>query len=299
MSTTTQTKCAVMFSDVAGSTQLYEQLGDAEAKRVVGDCLAQLADVTRKQGGTVIKTIGDELMCRFPTADAAVAAARSMQEIVQSSPDHEQLHASIRTGLHYGSVIEDEGDVFGDAVNLAARMASVARGGQIITTQTTVAELSPTLAAATRPFDIAKVKGKRAEIAMYEVMWDSDEEVTRMATKLMSRGQVGESNLTLRFADTTYTIDAAVGSLSFGRDAQCDVVIDTDLASRRHAHCVFRRGKYVLVDTSTNGTYVQIAGKEDVYLRREELILHSDGVFCLGQKVSEADPALWVRFSCD
>jgi class 3 adenylate cyclase len=299
MNTTTQTKCAVMFSDVAGSTQLYEQLGDAEAKRVVGDCLAQLAEVTSKQGGTVIKTIGDELMCRFPTADAAVAAARIMQEIVQSAPESERLRASIRTGLHYGSVIEDEGDVFGDAVNLAARMASVARGGQIITTDTTVAELSPALASVTRPFDVTKVKGKRAEIAIYEVLWDSDEEVTRMATKLMSRGQVQDGNLTVTFADTVHTIQADTGSLSFGRDGQCDVVIDTDLASRRHAHCVVRRGKFVLVDTSTNGTYVQIAGKEDVYLRREELILHSDGIFCLGQKVTEADPSLWVRFSCE
>ena len=130
-------------------------------------------------------------------------------------------------------------------------------------------------------------------------MWDSDEEVTRMATKLMSRGQASDGSLKVTFADTTRTIDASVGSLSFGRDAHCDIVIDTDLASRRHAHCVFRRGKYVLIDTSTNGTYVQIAGQEDVYLRREELILHSEGVFCLGQKVSEAEPALWVRFSCD
>jgi len=288
-----------MFSDVAGSTQLYEQLGDVEAKRMVGDCLAQLAEVTSDQGGTVIKTIGDELMCRFPTADAAVTAARIMQEIVQSAPDTEKLRIGIRTGLHYGSVIEDGGDVFGDAVNLAARMASVARGGQIITTETTVAELSPTLASATRPFDVAKVKGKSAEIAIYEVLWDSDEEVTRMATKLMSRGQVRESNLRVTFAHTIHTIEGDAGSLSFGRDAQCDVVIDTDLASRRHAHCVFRRGKYVLVDTSTNGTYVQIAGKEDVYLRREELILHSHGVFCLGQKVTEADPSLLVRFSCE
>ncbi len=287
-----------MFSDVAGSTQLYEQLGDAEAKRVVSTCLAQLADVTQKQGGTVIKTIGDELMCRFPTADAAVSAARVMQEIVQSSSTGQQSRPSIRTGLHYGAVIEDEGDVFGDAVNLAARMASVARGGQIITTQTTVAELSPQLASATRPFDIAKVKGKRDEIAIYEVLWDSDEEVTRMATKLMARGQVKDGSLTVRFADASHAIDAGEGSLSFGRDAHCDVVIDTDLASRRHAHCVFRRGKYVLVDTSTNGTYVRIGDKEDVYLRREEFILHGDGVFCLGQKVTDADPSTWVHFSC-
>ena len=298
MQTTTQTKCAVMFSDVAGSTQLYEQLGDVQAKRLVGDCLARLAEVTSQQGGTVIKTIGDELMCRFPTADAAVTAARIMQEIVQNAPENAQLRASIRTGLHYGSVIEDEGDVFGDAVNLAARMAAVARSGQIITTDTTVAELSPLLASVTRPFDIAKVKGKRAEVAIYEVLWDSDEEVTRMATKLMSRGQAKEGNLTVTFANTTHTVGSDVGSLAFGRDAQCDVIIDTDLASRRHAHCVFRRGKFVLVDTSTNGTYVQIAGQEDVYLRREELILHNEGVFCLGQKVTQADPSLWVHFSC-
>lgn len=297
MSRPSQINCAVMFTDIAGSTQLYEQLGDGQARQLVGSCLAELAKITCEMDGVVVKTIGDELMCRFDNGDAAVGAARRMQEAVRLLRTA-QARLAIRTGLHVGDVIEDQGDLFGDAVNLAARMASVARAGQIITTADTVAELSEPLAQATRPFDIAKVKGKREEIAIYEVLWESDEKVTRLATRLMSRGTSERGTLEVEFDQQTHTLHPGDDAIWFGRDAQCDVVVDTDLASRRHAHCEHRRGKYVLVDSSTNGTFVHIAGSEDVYLRHEELVLHGEGAFSLGQRVTDADPRLRIRFRC-
>ena len=121
MSTTTQTKCAVLFADVAGSTQLYETLGDEAARLLVGNCLQSLSRVTERHGGRVVKTIGDELMCRFPSADAAVTAARVMQEMTRKMSSAGGVTPSIRAGLHYGSMIEEDGDLFGDAVNLAAK----------------------------------------------------------------------------------------------------------------------------------------------------------------------------------
>ena len=71
---------AILFADVVGSTQLYEQLGDVKARQMVGRCLDIMREATEANRGTVIKTMGDEVMSTFPTADDAMNAAKRMQE---------------------------------------------------------------------------------------------------------------------------------------------------------------------------------------------------------------------------
>lgn len=69
------TNLTILFADISGSTRLYEVLGDGPARAKVASCLQMLADVTERHNGTVIKTIGDEIMCTFPNAEVSVAAA--------------------------------------------------------------------------------------------------------------------------------------------------------------------------------------------------------------------------------
>ena len=71
---------AILFADVASSTQLYEDLGDIRANKIVGSCLHAMAEAATQHGGAVVKTIGDEAMCSFPTAQQAALAAISMQD---------------------------------------------------------------------------------------------------------------------------------------------------------------------------------------------------------------------------
>ena len=66
---------AILFADVVGSTQLYEQLGDLKARDMVGRCLEIMKEATEQHAGTVIKTMGDEVMSTFPGADDAMNAA--------------------------------------------------------------------------------------------------------------------------------------------------------------------------------------------------------------------------------
>ena len=140
---------AIVFADISGSTRLYETLGDAVARELVSQCLDLMTEQIAKSGGTVIKTIGDEIMCTFPTAERATESSMGMQEaITEDLPDmnpNMPSTMSLRIGLHFGSAILEAGDVFGDAVNVAARMVGLAKGGQIITTQHTAKELPPTL----------------------------------------------------------------------------------------------------------------------------------------------------------
>ena len=292
-----KTSCAIMFADVSGSTRLYERMGDDVAKSLIDRCLGHLQVVIETHNGTVIKKIGDELMCRFESAEAAIASARVSQTEIKNLQALEKSPLSLRAGVHFGEVIEDEGDIFGDAVNVAARMAGIAKGGQIITTADTVAGLSPGLASEVRQVDITRVKGKQEKLAVYEVLWEQSAEVTRVATELLSRSIEKPTKLRLTVGDKVRELDSEAESISIGRDEACDLVVNTALASRRHAVCELRRGKFVIVDQGTNGTYVSMAGGE-VYLRREELVLRGEGSISLGKPTAETDPLELIKFEC-
>jgi len=291
---------AILFADVSGSTRLFEILGDSTARVKVSECLDTLAGVTKEHHGTVIKTIGDEIMCTFPTADDAATAACEMHEAliedITEGTGGEQTTISIRVGLHYGPAILEGGDVFGDAVNVAARMAAQAKGNQIITSQSTVELLSPMLRASTRFVDRAPIKGKKEEIDIYELIWQ-EEDVTRMATGLMVE-ESRPARLKVVYDASEVILDKQKSSLVMGRSQTCDLPVNEKLASRQHVRIELRRDKFFIIDQSTNGTHVLIENTDEAFLRREEMPLHGSGQISLGKGFSEG-PSEVVRFFHD
>jgi class 3 adenylate cyclase len=284
---------AILFADVSGSTKLYEKLGDAEARATIERCLGEVSQVTREFGGNIVKTIGDEIMATFPTADHAARAARDIQNRVTALPTRLGTPVLMHVGFHYGAVIEDAGDVFGDSVNVAARMTELAKGGQIITTAETVAQLSVPLRTATRDLDSLTVKGKQKDIGIFELLWQESDELTALSPRLVARPQrlvVTHGTREIELGDATMT-------LSLGRDAQNDVVVADRSASRMHARIERRRDKFVLIDHSSNGTYVTVDGENEVMLRREEWTLRGTGHCSFGHPHKD-DPAEVLRFRC-
>jgi adenylate cyclase len=286
--------CAVLFVDISGSTRLYETLGDHEALERVGRALAMLSRVCADCGGRVIKTAGDGAMCMFETADAALRASRLMQEKTAEQLEPGAQGLGIHIGCHFGPVLENAGDLFGDTVNLAARVAGLAKVGQIITTEDTVARLSPALAERARELDGVPVKGKRKAVTIFEFLWQDTDELTAMSTRIDQRRA---ASLALGYEGRSWRFEGP-GELTFGRDATCDVVVGDRKASRLHARVERRRDKFVLIDHSSNGTWVQIAGEaEVVVLRREELMLRGSGQIGIGHSPTDGDGTP-VTFSC-
>ena len=289
---------AIVFADISGRTRLYEALGDQVARQLVSDCLGLMAEQVSRYGGVVIKTIGDEIMCTFPSANQAVEAAMGMQEGVlcdlpmrnPNTPDS----LTIRVGVHFGPAILEGGDVCGDAVNVAARMAGLAKAGQIITTAESVEELPPILRSGTRHLDRIAVKGKAEDIDIFEVIWQS-EDVTRMATGLL-KGEVKSARLSLRYQSSAAQLLQDSVPFVLGRGKKADMVVNDSMASREHARIECRRGKFVLTDMSTNGTYVRTPDGLS-YLRREDIVLSGQGQIALGRDLREASEI--VDFNCE
>lgn len=286
------TELAVLFADVVGSTRLYEAFGDDLAKQMIDDCLAALRGVVQQYGGRVIKTIGDEIMCVLPSADSGCLAATDMQHKIMALPKVSNVQRSVRIGWHFGPVIEENNDVFGDTVNLAARMAGLAKGMQIITTSATVACLSPMLQLSTRSIAALAVKGKGDEVAVSEVIWQGGEELTMSTSSIAFAAKT----VTLQLQHGSQTIELDHDSIVLGRDPQCNLVISDRNASRQHARIERRRDKFFLVDQSTNGTFVAFANEPELVLRREELMLRGSGRIGFGHSLDQ-DGTEAVAFS--
>ncbi|MFT4634047.1 MAG: adenylate cyclase [Candidatus Pseudothioglobus sp.] len=290
---------AVMFADVTGSTKLYEAMGDETANRIIGKVLDVMAKITEMYQGFVIKTIGDEIMCRFGSANDCVRAAKEIQEEIATGVQGEIVSIQIKVGLHFGpAILMEDGDVFGDAVNVAARMAGIAKGDQIITTADTIKLLDPDLQDMSRQFDRTIVKGKEEEIIVYQVVWEASDDVTRIeVTDTPDRDRVKYLELTMGERPTRI---ASTDNRTFviGRGVQSDLLCQTRLASRSHATIEYRRGKFLLTDQSSNGTYIKTDDGEDVFLRRQELMLWGSGTIGLGEEVSLHDAGDLIRYVC-
>lgn len=288
---------SIMFADIAGSTKLYETIGDAKAREVTSKCIDLLSAITVSNRGRVIKTIGDEVMCTFPSADSAASASVQMQEDVEAQAMSLGLELHIRVGFHFGKVILEGGDVFGDAVNLAARMAAQAKGDQIITTGETLQQMSSHLRANSRVLITTTVKGKSKPIQICELTWGEEEELTIMTN--MSPADLPppvDSTLQVSFNGKEVEVSEKQTTVSMGRGKANTFVVPDNMSSRNHAKIEFRRGKIFLIDASTNGTYVSNTQGEQIFVHRDEHILEGDGVIGLGRKVEPSDP-LAVHFS--
>ena len=286
----------VLFVDICGSTQLYDTLGDAIAAKNIANCLRALGERVEEGGGRVIQRVGDELMCLFETGEAALNSARIMQEWVTRQEALGQSTIAVRVGCHFGPVIiENSEDLFGDSVNVAARVAAMAKAGQVLTTEDTVATLSGPLRDSIRVLGRFAIRGKREDLTLYELLWQEGD-----YTFLGTQSDAGPRSTRMILKHAGREIQLGGGertSLIVGRDAACDIVITDSKASRRHARIETRRDRFVLIDQSANGTYVRI-GNEEFPLLREELILYAQGQISFGRRSAAPDQNL-VEFVCE
>jgi class 3 adenylate cyclase len=281
----TDIEVAILFADVVGSTQLYEKFGDEQASTTVALCLDIMKDATYQYNGTVIKTIGDEVMSTFETVDDAMGAAVMMQtRITVESNKEGGIPVSIRIGCHYGPVVQEQNDIFGSAVHTANRMTSQAKAGQIVLSGFTVEQMSEELRQQARQIDVATVRGRIDEVALYELVWQPDE-ATSMLPTIAWESQAARkgSKLLLNFRDTTVEVNEQHKSINMGRADDNELVVKGNLISRIHAKIEMRRGKFILIDQSTNGTFVQNVLGNEKFVRRDSTEIGSEGTIGLGR----------------
>jgi len=298
MNTEKRSVQAIMFADIAGSAALYEKIGDKQASQLITACMKSMAGISSNFYGNVIKTIGDEVMCSFMDTDQALMAAKKIIEKIPSKFRDYEL--SVHIGLGYGKVTDVSNDIYGDSINLTARIVSLAKAGEILASESFFQNLHAEHQRDFVLFDKRHVKGKKEVLKLYKLYKSST--ATFDQTVFMSVDQTffdKHYQLVLRFGNDEITVNQFNDRISLGRNDDCDICIDSPLVSRIHAYIEYRSEKFLLVDQSTNGTRVQVEDNTPVRIRREQFTLMNRGLISLGQDFKKAISEHLIRFELE
>lgn len=274
----------VLFAAVIGAADLYAKAGDKAAHEAMERCQFRLGQAAASCGGRLAKATAEKVMVLAATPDAAADAASAMHLAMDKLPKTAGVKLSVGIGFHYGPVIQKADEVFGDTVNLAAKLCEQAGSGQIILTEWTAKLLSPLYRAWMRKLDYAQIKGRSDEVGLCELVWRADDNATAFA-RIHPEAEKTEPPAILRLKYRGMRMERRRDKevLTIGRDPSCDLVVKDEEASRHHCTIERRKDKFVITDVSTNGTYVTIDGDKEVLLEREELTLRKRGWICFGE----------------
>ncbi|MFZ2971889.1 MAG: adenylate/guanylate cyclase domain-containing protein [Ferribacterium limneticum] len=281
----TQRKLIVMFADVSGSTALFERLGDKEAMHAVERCLKRMKRSIDGYKGKTIQVVGDELLGAFETAEDACQAAIDMQQRIADLPPVSGLKLTIRIGLHCGEVLDDGKKLTGSAVSTAARIAGIARRDQILCSSLLVEALAePSFISANPVPELGSVPEDGEALALFQINWPNYQGATANSahSAFGPSSAVPVDRLCVRHRGKAFLLDDKTPVLTIGRDLGCKLIIDDRKASRQHARVERRGDGFYLVDTSTNGCFVTLSGRQEVMVRRHEIQLESRGQISFG-----------------
>lgn len=286
--TETRSECAILLVDITGSTTLYETVGDDEAARRIGRCIDWMCSVVETNGGAFIAAKGDDVLATFESGDAALSAMRTILAELPVGG------LSVHAGLHHGGVISMRGDIFGDAVNLTARLASMANPREVLISREFAAQLSPWKAAALRPLDPLTFKGKSAPVEVLSL---------NEGTHVIAPGTHPAQALPFASAQVSVTLDVEGqrilveegGTISLGRAEDNAVVMLRPWISRHHATMTVRNGRVQFTDRSTYGSFLVLGDTHELVVRRESVVLIGSGRMSLGMSLANPD-ALAAEF---
>lgn len=294
----------IFFADIAGSTKLYETLGDVVAHECIVESLRSISDKVKSTNGVVVEIIGDEVMAYFQAVDDAVDCACQIQQHFSSTTSSHGHQMFVRIGFYRGDVQLDKGHPYGDTVNTASRMASLAQGGQIITTRESVSSACNEYQGICRPFSEMMVKGKSEALDVVEVVWNEDDATSIFIPTKVPERRPSSGTLTLKYSNKTLKITDRSTPFVVGRGEHCNLVFPIDTASRSHLRIEVRLGEFVVIDHSTNGTYITTPpGKRahdglDMRIHHREWTMVGNGKISLGKPVLSAGQNV-IEFQLD
>jgi hypothetical protein len=167
-------------------------------------------------------------------------------------------------------------------------MVALAKPRQILITEQTVNALTPEYKAFVRYVDTETIKGKKGKLKIYEYIWEQDD--LTVIVDRSSDSLVLHSCLELRCGNIIIKVDHLQPSITMGRQNHNDLVLDYERISRSHANIEYSREKFILIDQSSNGTYVHPQGETVIHINRDEVQLSGTGIISLGRKASPGSP---------
>lgn len=300
----TPKKKTIIFVDLSGSTAIFEELGDEKATQLVHKVIHDIASHLNACGGQVLKLLGDGVMVLFDSPKDAISACNHLDNILvdfEESVPQNLLgtdRISVRVGVDYGTLVEFENDVYGDIVNVASRILSHARPGELMMTAAVYEHLSPEQQRNCRHLGSIYLRGKALPQTIYgmslsvETPQDAsgDSQDTVIATHKKTAwgdGNKPETYIVLSYKGESHYFSTDQLPIIVGRSLDSDLVVPDARVSRSHVRIDWFASQFYLTDISINGTMVQYGGEEigdpfPVSMRRQRGTLIRSGYILLG-----------------
>ena len=273
----------VLFAAIVGAGALRDKAGDKVAHEALERCQFRLGQAAASCGARLMKSTADKVMVLAATPDAAADAASAMHLAMEKLPKTAEIKLAVGIGFHFGPVVQKGDEVFGDTVNLAARLCEHAGSAQIITTEWTAKLLSPLYRAWLRRLEAMQIKGRSDETALCELVWRADENATALVRHRLEDERPDHVALRLTYRGRILERRREKDAVSIGRGEECGIVVADQNASRQHCTIERRQDIFVLRDHSTNGTFVTVQGDAEMAVRRSEVSLRRHGWIAFGQ----------------
>lgn len=281
----------VVFADLTGSTGVFESLGNAKATKAITRLTQWIGQVCESNHGRVVKNLGDGVLMVFlHVADAVHAATelqRTHQERIRNWP--EPLQMRLQVGMARGEIVEQEGDCYGDAVNVASRLSDLSGPEQILATDSVIQALPHDSVVRYRPLGAMVIRGRTESCVVHRIEWQSElltEAFTMpavLAPSSLFRRAAQPDFIELSWLDTTAVFSFAELPLFLGRDPNVQFLVQDPRVSRKHARIEWRAGKFYLEDVSSYGCWIRFSNNPAVVsLRRQECVLLMEGEIALG-----------------
>ncbi|MEQ1659551.1 MAG: adenylate/guanylate cyclase domain-containing protein [Hylemonella sp.] len=280
----------IVFADLTGSTGLFEALGNARAAEVVTRTTHWIGKLFQSRGGRVIKYLGDGVLASFADNQAAVLSMVEMQRMQRErSNSMAGLNKmQIKVGLARGEVVEQDGDCFGDAVNMASRLSDLSGAEQIFASESVIEALYGDGEINYRNLGPMDIRGKSEPAIVYRIDWqrETTSEIMTMQAGLETVGAPSSrlpSTIELTWREHNILFEAMDMPVFLGRGNDAQFAVLDPRVSRLHARLDRRGELFVLSDISSYGTWVRFAGSSAVIsLRRQECVLLDKGEMALG-----------------
>ncbi len=287
---------SVLAAGITGKALLYEKLDAAEATRVAERCRKRIERAVESSGGLVFQAGADETLAIFETSDAAVQSALEIQRRILDLPPVSGVKVAIRVGISLEYADRSGKTSDDDLARDAARLAGIAKSGQILSLDRICNTLPDTLRiqviAVSNPVGSVERGESLVEIVSRGALTGTPDKRHQWVKAAAADGW-----LRLCYAGNIMIFDGRRPIVDMGRDGACDLTIRDPRASRHHAMIKRQGDLIVLVDQSTNGTYVTIDGTSEQYVKHGECTLLGRGIISFAASASAPD-ADCAEFEC-
>ncbi len=269
------TNASVLISDIAGSTQLYETASNREALTQISKVLGRLREIIETTGGKCVKSQGDDVLSFFEHPEAAFQTALAM--IHEPWPEGLSVHV----GTYFGEILPHENDIYGSAVNTAARLTSLAKPGEILAGDQSYDALSPDSQARFQMIGEIQLRGKTQPTRVYSCSAAEMSEQTVVFARSSKARSGGAEYAELSLGEQIWQIGEGE-SVTIGRSTSSDIVVSQPWVSRKHAALSVRRGQLEFTDHSASGSVIRMADGSEVLLHRRTTLLNGAGTIYPG-----------------